>query len=105
LDEAVRPFELIVKAGNSARPKTVTGAIVPQYLVALHHADDYDPSVDDEAMGRDNDVLDEEMIAAIVVRPDNNFPFHVDSLQRRSTILLIQQNTNRGEWTCASSAL
>jgi hypothetical protein len=31
--------------------------------------------------------------------------FHVDSLQRRSTILLFQQNTDRGEWTCASSAL
>ena len=42
-------------------------------------------------------------IAAIVVRTEKN-PFHVDSLQRRSTILLLEQNTNRGEWTCASSA-
>ena len=32
------------------------------------------------------------------------FPFHVDLLQCRSTILLLQQNTNRGEWTCVSSA-
>ena len=54
----------LVKAGNSARPKTVTGEIMPQYLVAIHHPDDYDPSVEDEAMGRDIDVLNEEMIAA-----------------------------------------
>jgi hypothetical protein len=40
-----------VKAGNSARPKTVTGEIMPQFLVAVHHPDDYDPSVEDEAMG------------------------------------------------------
>jgi hypothetical protein len=61
---SVRPFDQIVKAGNSARPKTVTGEIMPQYLVAIHHPDDYDPSVEDEAMGRDIDVLNEEMIAA-----------------------------------------
>ena len=35
-----------------------------QYLVAIHHPDDYDPSVEDEAMHRDIDVLNEEMIAA-----------------------------------------
>ena len=167
---------------------------MPQYLVAIHHPDDYDPSVEDEAMGRDIDVLNEEMIAAGIrvfvgglhpvksakslrAQPDGKvlitdgpyletkehiggfwvleatdmnealewgarppspvvhrsrcgsfthfdttechgdsadrgdcsshrkkFPFHVDSLQCRSTILLLQQNTNRGEWTCASSA-
>ena len=37
---------------------------MPQYLVAIHHPDDYDPSVEDEAMGRDIDVLNEEMMAA-----------------------------------------
>ena len=37
---------------------------MPQYLVAIHHPDDYEPSVEDEAMGRDIDVLNEEMIAA-----------------------------------------
>ena len=36
---------------------------MPQYLVAIHHPDDYDPSVEDEAMGRDIDVLNEEMVA------------------------------------------
>jgi hypothetical protein len=53
-----------VKAGNLPRPKTVTGEIMPQYLVAIHQPHDYDPSVEDEAMGRDIDVLNEEMIAA-----------------------------------------
>ena len=35
-----------------------------QYLVAIHHPDDYDPSTEGEAMVRDIDVLNEEMIAA-----------------------------------------
>lgn len=36
-----------------------------KYLVAIHHPDDYDPSVaEDEAMGRDIDVLNDEMVAA-----------------------------------------
>lgn len=34
-----------------------------QYLVAIHHPDDYDASREDEAMHRDIDVLNEEMIA------------------------------------------
>src|SRR5262245_8935002 len=37
---------------------------MPQYLVAIHHPDDYDPSVEDEAMHRDIDVVNEEMVAA-----------------------------------------
>ena len=35
-----------------------------QYLVAIHHPDDYDPSVETEAMARDIDVLNDEMEAA-----------------------------------------
>ena len=36
-----------------------------RYLVAIHHPDDYDPAVaEDEAMHRDIDVLNEEMVAA-----------------------------------------
>lgn len=36
-----------------------------QYLVAIHHADDYDPAVaEDEAMDRAIDALNEEMVAA-----------------------------------------
>jgi hypothetical protein len=38
-----------------------------QYLVAIHHPDDYDASLEDEAMSRDIDVLNEEMNAAGVI--------------------------------------
>ncbi len=37
---------------------------MPQYLVAIHHPDNYDPSTEDAAMIRDIDVLNEEMGAA-----------------------------------------
>jgi hypothetical protein len=37
---------------------------MPQYLVAIHHPDNYDASLEDEAMGRAIDVLNEEMQAA-----------------------------------------
>ena len=36
---------------------------MPQYLVAIHHPDNYDPSLEGEAMERDIDVLNEEMMA------------------------------------------
>ncbi|WP_295998239.1 YciI family protein [Rugamonas sp.] len=36
-----------------------------QYLIAIHHPDDYDPAVqEDDAMGRDIDVLNDEMVSA-----------------------------------------
>lgn len=35
-----------------------------QYLVAIHHPDNYDPSSEDEAMRNDIDALNREMIAA-----------------------------------------
>ena len=36
-----------------------------QYLVAIHHPDDYDPAVaEDEAMHREIDALNDEMVAA-----------------------------------------
>jgi hypothetical protein len=37
-----------------------------QYLVAIYHRDDYDPSTEDEAMARDIDALNDEMKAARV---------------------------------------
>jgi hypothetical protein len=37
---------------------------MPQYLVAIYHPDDFDPSVESEAISRDIDALNEEMIAA-----------------------------------------
>jgi hypothetical protein len=40
-----------------------------QYLVAIHHPDDYDPAIaEDEAMSRDIDTLNEEMVTAGVRR-------------------------------------
>src|SRR5258708_4032808 len=35
-----------------------------QYLVAIHHPDNYDPSTEGEAMARDIDRLNDEMVAA-----------------------------------------
>lgn len=37
---------------------------MPQYLVAIHHPDDYNPSLESEAMIRDIGALNEEMKAA-----------------------------------------
>ncbi|MGB8522247.1 MAG: YciI family protein [Candidatus Acidiferrales bacterium] len=37
---------------------------MPQYLVAIHHPDGYDGSLEGEAMMRDIDALNEDMIAA-----------------------------------------
>jgi hypothetical protein len=37
---------------------------MPQYLVAIHHPDNYDTSLEGEAMMRDIDLLNEEMEAA-----------------------------------------
>jgi hypothetical protein len=37
---------------------------MPQYLVAIHHSDNYHPSLEDEAMDRDIDALNDEMVAA-----------------------------------------
>jgi hypothetical protein len=37
---------------------------MPQYLVAIQHPDNYDPSLEGEEMVRDIDVLNEEMDAA-----------------------------------------
>jgi hypothetical protein len=34
-----------------------------RYLIAIHHPDNYDPSLEDEAMEHDIDVLNEEMVA------------------------------------------
>jgi Uncharacterized protein conserved in bacteria len=48
----------------AAGPKTVIGEVMTQYLVAIHHPDDYDPSREGEAMERDIDALNEEMEAA-----------------------------------------
>jgi len=61
----VRPFDYMVKAGQPARPKTISGeGQLPQYLVAGYLPDDFDPSQADEATGREIHALNKEMIAA-----------------------------------------
>jgi len=41
------------------------GSVLPQYLVAIHHPDDYSPAAaEGQAMSRAIDVLNEEMVAA-----------------------------------------
>lgn len=37
---------------------------MPQFMVAIHHPDNYDPSLESEAMVRDISALNKEMIAA-----------------------------------------
>jgi hypothetical protein len=37
---------------------------MPQYLITIYLPDNYDPSVEDKAMSRDIDTLNEEMVAA-----------------------------------------
>ena len=37
---------------------------MPQFLVAIHHPDNYDPSIEGEAMQRDISSLNKEMVAA-----------------------------------------
>jgi hypothetical protein len=50
---------------QNGRPNIPGGDVMTQYLVAIHHPDDYDPaSMEDEAMHRDIDVLNDEMVAA-----------------------------------------
>jgi len=72
VSNSCRPFDYIVKAEQPARPGPLqerrllqeNGEIMPQYLVAIHHPDNYDPSVEGEAMIRDIRALNLEMVAA-----------------------------------------
>jgi hypothetical protein len=66
----VRPFDYIVKAGQTARPQTKIKTVqekrkvMPQYLVANYLPDDFDPSTVTEAMIEEIHALNREMIAA-----------------------------------------
>jgi hypothetical protein len=53
-----------VKAGQLARLKAISGDHMPQYLVAVYLADNYDPSVETEATIEGIHALNREMIAA-----------------------------------------
>ena len=51
---------------NRPASALIVSAALPggQYLIAIYHPDDYDPSVETEAMSREIDVLNDEMGAA-----------------------------------------
>ena len=51
----------MIVTGQTGAPDTGEAM---KYLVAIHHPDDYDPSVEDEAMARAIDELNDEMVAA-----------------------------------------
>src|SRR5689334_19713023 len=53
-----------MRAGNRPGSRSPAEKTMPQYLVAIHHPDDYDPSREDAAMIRDISALNEEMDAA-----------------------------------------
>jgi hypothetical protein len=60
-----RSFVVVVKAKHQASLETTTtGADMPLYLVAVQHPNNYDPSLEGEAMIRDINALNEEMDAA-----------------------------------------
>jgi hypothetical protein len=65
LSKSGPPFDYVLKAGQPPGSLAVKGKgeIMTQYLVAIHHPDNYDPSTEGEAMVRDIDVLNEEMEA------------------------------------------
>ena len=60
----VRAFQGSSAQNGAAVPKTVTGEDKPQYLVAIHHPDNYDPSVEAGAISEEIHALNREMIAA-----------------------------------------
>jgi hypothetical protein len=50
--------------GNGPARRPLKEQLMTQYLVAIHHPDDYDASAEDETMSYDIDALNEEMITA-----------------------------------------
>jgi hypothetical protein len=57
-----------VKGGAPSLAEAFQENVMTQYMVAIHHPDDYDPAVaEDDAMRRDITALNEEMKAAGVV--------------------------------------
>ena len=71
LSNSVRPFDYIVKAGQTAArrlqnkdPLQENGEIMPQYLVCNYLPDNFDPSTVTEQMMEEIHALNREMIAA-----------------------------------------
>jgi hypothetical protein len=69
LSNSGQPFDYMAKAGQLDRRTPLqtlheNGEIMPQYLVAIQHPDNYDGSAEGEAMIRDISALNQEMDAA-----------------------------------------
>jgi hypothetical protein len=60
----LRPFVVGVKAKLTTRVGTRKERTMPQYLIAIQHPENYDASLEGEAMIRDIIALNKEMIAA-----------------------------------------
>jgi len=54
------------EAGQQTQRRRLQETVMAQYLVAIYHPDNYDPSTEGEAMSRDIDALNDEMKAARV---------------------------------------
>lgn len=67
---------------------TVTGDVMPQYLVAIHHPDNFDPFKESEATVHAIDALNEEMIKAGVRK-------YANGLQPVSTAKSIRTGADR----------
>ncbi len=60
----VRAFQGSSAQATAADSNTMTGGNMPQFLVAIHHPDNYDPSVETGAISEEIHALNREMIAA-----------------------------------------
>jgi hypothetical protein len=60
----VREFQGSSAQDGAAGSKTLMGEDKPQYLVAIHHPDNYDPSVEAGAISEEIHALNREMIVA-----------------------------------------
>jgi hypothetical protein len=60
----VREFQGSNAQGGAAGSKQLMGEDKPQYLVAIHHPDNFDPSVEAGAISEEIHALNREMIAA-----------------------------------------
>jgi hypothetical protein len=102
-----------VKAGQPLGPKiTGEGEIMTQYLVAIHHRDDYDPSVETEAISSDIHALNREMVAAgvrisvIALRQSlasSNLASHIPKIQKSSPTLSPARIIFPQPWSLAAS--
>jgi hypothetical protein len=74
-----------MKVGDWPACRSCEEKNMPQYLVAIHHPDNYDPSLEDEAMVREIQALNDEMAAAGAwfFAGGLQSPAHAKSLRKR----------------------